>query len=123
MQDAKKRCIYHIPNYINPEGNSGSSLRPRKMLEAFKSIGYEVDYVMGYAEDRKKQIDNIKQNIKNGVKYEFMYSESSTMPTLLTEKNHLPTHPFLDFGFMKFCKKNGIKIGWKHLKIKNIRFK
>lgn len=110
-ENIEKRCIYHVPNYINPKGNSGSSIRPQKMLQAFKNIGYNVDVVMGYAKDRKKQINRIKDNIKKGIKYEFMYSESSTMPTLLTEKNHLPTHPFLDFGFMKFCKKNNIKIG------------
>ena len=33
------------------------------------------------------------------------------MPTLLTEKNHMPLYPFLDFGFMKYIKKRGIKIG------------
>lgn len=66
---------------------------------------------MGDAEERKKLIKQIKKNIQEGIKYEFLYSESSTMPTLLTEKNHMPTHPFLDFSFFSFCKKNGIKIG------------
>lgn len=108
--EKRRKCIYHVPNYINPKGNSGSSIRPKKMLQAFKDIGYDVDVVMGYAKERKKQISKIKKNIKDGIKYDFMYSESSTMPTLLTEKHHLPTHPLLDFGFMKFCKKNNIKI-------------
>lgn len=106
-----KKCIYHLPNYINPEGNSGSSVRPKKMLQAFKDIGYDVDVIMGYGKDRKKQIKEIKKKIKNGIKYEFMYSENSTMPTLLTEKHHLPTYPFLDFGFMNFCRKRGINVG------------
>lgn len=81
------------------------------MLNAFRELGYEVDEVIGYASDRKKQILNIKNNILNGVKYDFMYSESSTMPTLLTEKHHLPLYPSLDFGFMEFCRKHSIKIG------------
>ena len=106
-----KRCIFHVPNNINKNAISGSSKRPLKMIEAFKEIGYTVDIVMGYGKERKKQISQIKKNIKNGMKYDFMYSESSTMPTLLTEKNHLPVHPFLDFNFIKYCKKNGIKIG------------
>lgn len=104
------RCIFHIPNHIDNNGKSGSSKRPIKMLEAFQELGYAVDIVMGYGKERKKQIFEIKKNIKNGVKYDFMYSESSTMPTLLTEKNHLPIHPLLDFSFMKYCKKKGIKI-------------
>ena len=97
----KKRMIFHVPNYIDLEAKSGSNIRPIKMINAFKEIGYDVDVVMGYASERKSKIKEIKNNIKNGVKYDFLYSESSTMPTLLTEKNHLPTHPFLDFSFFK----------------------
>lgn len=107
----KKYCIVHIPNYIDPNGRSGSNIRPRKMVEAFESCGYHVDWVQGYGEERKKIIKKIKKRIRDGVNYEFMYCENSTMPTLLTEKNHFPSHPFLDFSFMHFCKKHGIRIG------------
>lgn len=106
-----KRCIFHIPFFVDINHSSGSQIRPMKMLKAFKESGYKVDIIMGYGKERKKQIKNIKQNIKNGIKYDFLYSESSTMPTLLTEKNHLPKYPFLDFSFFKFCRKNKIKIG------------
>jgi hypothetical protein len=81
------------------------------MLEAFKVLGYEVDLITGYASKRKAAIQRVRENIKNGVKYDFMYAESSTMPTTLTEKHHLPTHPFLDWQFFRFCKKNNIPIG------------
>ncbi|MGN1270358.1 MAG: glycosyltransferase [Clostridia bacterium] len=107
----QKRCIFHIPNHIDINKKSGSNIRPLKMIEGFKENGYIVDIVMGYAKDRKKQIKQIKQNIKNGVNYDFLYSESSTMPTLLTERHHLPLHPMLDFSFIKYCQKRGIKIG------------
>lgn len=108
---SKKRCILHVPNYIDPEGKSGSSKRPVKMLQAFRNCGYEVDCVMGYGKERKDSIDRIKKFISAGVIYDFLYSESSTMPTLLTEKDHIPRHPFMDFGFLKLCRKHGIKIG------------
>lgn len=107
----KKRCIFHIPNKLDEKSLSGSQVRPKMMVQAFKNIGYDVDVVMGYGKERKKSIKEIKNNIKSGVKYDFLYSESSTMPTLLTEKNHLPLYPNLDFGFFKFCKNHGIKIG------------
>lgn len=107
----RKRCIFHIPNHIDISGSSGSQVRPLKMLHAFENIGYDVAVVMGYGEERKKSIKEIKRNINLGIKYDFLYSESSTMPTLLTEKNHLPVYPLLDFGFMNFCKKKGIKVG------------
>ena len=107
----EKRMIFHIPNHLDENRKSGSQIRPLKMIEAFKNNGYIVDTVMGYGKDRKKSIERIKTNISEGIIYDFLYSESSTMPTLLTEKNHLPLYPNLDFAFFKFCKKNGIKIG------------
>lgn len=107
----EKRCIFHIPLKINVKMASASQLRPLQMIQAFKDNGYVVDVVEGSAKERKESINKIKENIKNGVKYDFMYSESSTMPTLLTESHHLPTHPFLDFSFFKFIKKHDIKIG------------
>lgn len=106
-----KRCIFHIPNNVRIIGDSGSQIRPLKMLQAFKNIGYEVDVVMGYGRERKSSIKRIKGNIQNGIKYDFVYSESSTMPTLLTEPSHIPIYIDLDFGFLAFCKKNNIPIG------------
>lgn len=105
-----KHCIFHVPFYIDPNWISASHLRPMKMIDAFKNIGYQVEVISGYGKQRKDSIENIKRMINSGIKFEFMYSESSTMPTLLTEKNHLPMYPCLDFNFMKFCKKSGIKI-------------
>lgn len=106
-----KRCIFHLPIKINEKKNSGSSIRPVKMMEAFETLGYQVDKVIGYGNERAECIKEIKKNIKKGIKYDFLYSESSTMPTLLTERNHIPRYPFLDFSFLKFCKKNGMPIG------------
>lgn len=106
-----KKIIFHhpLPLYVN--ATSASGIRPLKMIKAFERLGYEVTQVTGYAKERKKKINNIKKRIQNGETFDFLYSESSTQPTLLTEKNHLPKYPFLDFGFFKFCKKYGIKIG------------
>lgn len=107
----EKRMIFHIPNSIDKEQKSGSQIRPMKLLQAFRNIGYTVDAVMGTVRERKKQIKEIKKNIKQGIQYDFLYSESSTMPTALTESHHLPIAPFLDFSFFSYCKKNNIKIG------------
>lgn len=105
------RIIFHLPMKIDKKHASASQIRPIKLIKAFKECGYEVDVVEGYGADRKKQIAVIKENIIKGIKYDFLYSESSTMPTLLTERNHLPIYPFLDFSFFTFCKRNKIKIG------------
>lgn len=81
------------------------------MKDAFERIGYEVAVVMGDAMDRKMQIRSIKQRIQDGECFDFLYSESSTMPTMLTEDHHLPINPLLDFSFFRFCRKNHIAIG------------
>ena len=106
-----KRCIFHYLHPIEEKPGVGSALRPYQMLQAFRAIGYEVDVVAGYGAERKKQILQIKQNIKNGVCYEFLYSESVNDPTILSEQDHFPRYPFLDFGFLKFCKKQNIPVG------------
>lgn len=106
-----KRIIFHHPLPLDPNAKSASGIRPQKMIQAFKNIGYEVFVIAGYGSDRKAQIKLIKKQILAGEKFEFVYSESSTQPTLLTERNHIPKFPTLDFGFFKFCKKNNIKIG------------
>lgn len=106
-----KHAIFHVPNYIDKNRKSGSHIRPQRMLRAFVDNGYEVDMVMGYGAQRKAMIDLIEANLESGVVYDFCYSESSTMPTLLTEANHLPTYPCLDFGFFKTLKASGVPIG------------
>jgi len=106
-----RSIIFHVPMHLSRNQTSASEIRPFKIIKAFQNIGYDVDVVEGYAIDRKRQIAIIKGKINNGHHYDFMYSESSTMPTLLTEKNHLPTYPFLDFNFFHFCKAHNIPIG------------
>lgn len=105
------KIIFHIPFKINTNLSSGTNIRPMKMLQAFESLGYEVDLIMGLGNERKKQISAIKLKLEQGEKYDFLYSETSTLPTLLTEPHHLPTHPFLDFNFFQFCKNKNVRIG------------
>lgn len=107
----KINIIFHHPLPLNENAKSASGIRPVKMLKAFQELGCEVDLVTGFADERKHCINKIKENINSGKKYDLVYSESSTMPTILTDPHHLPLHPFLDWHFFKFCKKNEIPIG------------
>lgn len=83
-----KRMIFHIPIKIDLNRASASQIRPMKMIKAFKECGYDVVIVEGYGKERKKQIKEIKDNILKGIKYDFLYSESSTMPDI----GNLPFH-------------------------------
>lgn len=106
----QKKCIFHYPMPFDYEKKNGSSLRPISMLEAFKECGYDVEVISGYGNERKGNIKKIKNNVKSGIKYDFLYSESLTQPTLLSEKDHIPRYPFLDFSFFNFCRKNHIPV-------------
>lgn len=81
------------------------------MLEAFKKLGYQVDVVSGYSRERKVAIKHVRDNIRSGIKYDFCYSECSTMPTALTDTDHFPRAPFLDALFFRHLNRNDIKIG------------
>ena len=105
------KCIFHMPLPLDKKSKSASGIRPCKMLQAFKDIGYDVYAITGYAKERKAAIKTLKKKIQEGEKFDFLYSESSTMPTALTEKKHIPPHYLLDFSFFKFCAKQSIKIG------------
>ena len=106
-----KRCIFYLPYKLDEKAMGARMMRPRKMKKAFEDIGYEVFSITGVSEERRKLIRQVKKEIRNGVKYDFIYMEAHTEPTLLTDPSHLPTHPFLDFGFLRFLKKNNIRIG------------
>ncbi len=106
-----KRCIYFYPQPIAENPSAGSALRPYQMLQAFRDIGYEVDAVIGYGAQRKEKIRKVSENIKNGVQYDFMYCENVNTPMLLTDKDHIPRHPFMDFRFFKLCRRYHIPIG------------
>lgn len=106
-----KRIIYHYPSPLVKNPKSGSQVRPIAMLKAFRDLGYEVDIVSGYSNERSDKIRQIKNNILKGVKYEFMYCENTTMPTQLTDPSHLPLRPFIDFNFIKFLRSHNVPVG------------
>lgn len=121
-----KKCIVYFPFKIHEEHPSASNLRPIKIVKGFKELGYEVEVIKGYAAERKNTIKKLENKIENGEKFDFIYMESSTEPTLLTESHHIPIHPFFDFKFLKFCRKRGIKVGlfyrdihWRFSQYKN----
>jgi glycosyltransferase involved in cell wall biosynthesis len=96
---------------IDVNAGVGSRVRPLNMIHGFEKIGYQVDKAWGYALSRKQSIKAIEDQINRGIRYDFLYAESSTMPTLLTERHHLPLYPRLDFGFFNYCRHHAIPIG------------
>lgn len=125
--DEIKRCIFHLPYTADPENHpSGTNIRPGKMLRAFREIGYDVFEITGESAERREKIALAMQMIGEGVSFDFVYSESETMPTALTDKDHIPRHPFMDFHFLRLCRESGIPVGlfyrdayWRSAEYKN----
>lgn len=103
--------IFHTPYPLNREATSASGIRPVRMRDAFEQLGYEVTEITGFSADRRRAIKDVKRRIRAGEKFEFVYSESSTMPTALTDPHRLPLHPRFDLSFLGFCKRNGVPTG------------
>ena len=106
-----KHCIFFLPYRLDETASRARMVRPRKMIQGFRDLGYDVFVITGYARERKEKIAELKKLIDAGVSFDFIYAEASTMPTLLTEPHHYPTHPFLDFGFFRYLKQKGINAG------------
>lgn len=103
--------VFHAP-YPVVTGGTGSSARPPRMLQAFRDLGYEVLDVVGTGAERSQCLRALRRRIEDGARIDFAYGESSTMPTLLTESHHLPTHPLVDLELLRLMDRQGIPTGF-----------
>jgi glycosyltransferase involved in cell wall biosynthesis len=106
-----KRMIFHHPLPVEENGKTGSQVRPFEMLKAFKEIGYEVFEVTGHWEQRVSKIRYVEEEVRAGKSFDFLYSESSSRPTLLTAFKHNSINSYKDFRWMNWLKKYSIPIG------------
>lgn len=106
-----RTMIYHQAYPFKPDSVSASAIRPIRMHQAFTDAGYDVITIAGYAKDRRRAIRNLKKRLASGLKVDFLYSEATTFPLMLTEKRHLPPHFFLDRALFALCKRNAIPVG------------
>lgn len=102
--------IFHHPGDITSNGTSGSQVRPFRILNAFRALGVNVEVVAGNWTERKKAIKRIRNKVKDGKRFDFVYSENRTIPFAMTEAHRLPLHPLTDHLFLYFCHRNGIPV-------------
>ena len=93
----KKSIIFHAP-YTFGSLQSGSTVRPYKMYNAFLDLGYDVDLVSGGIKERRTAFAKVRRGNKA---YAFCYSEPSTYPV----------HPFLDYSIYLYLRQRRIPIG------------
>lgn len=102
--------IFHHPGSITSNGLTGSQVRPFKILNAFRTLGVNVETVIGNWSERKQAITRIKHDIRNGKRFDFVYSENRTIPLAMAEPHRLPLHPLTDHLFLNFCHRNRIPV-------------
>ncbi|AXG09703.1 glycosyltransferase [Haloplanus rubicundus] len=93
----KDRILFHTPQPLE-DLDSGSSVRPAKMIEAFEQLNYTVETIIGNAEERRDKIRDLRQNESE---YRFCYSEPTTWPL----------NPLVDYQLYWYLWKKDIPTG------------
>lgn len=106
-----KNIVFHLPFVMNTQAKSASGIRPVKMFNAFKSLGYNVIEVSGTHSQRRQKMASVRKQVLAGSKIDFVYSEASTTPTGLGEKITPATSLTRDVNFLRFMRSHGSKVG------------
>ncbi len=103
--------IFHVAYRLDPEAKSASGIRPLKMRRAFEAIGYRVIEISGRHPERREQMRRVRQQVRGGLRVDFVYSENATSPTGLGEPVTSATSLTRDIKFLRFCRRSGIPVG------------
>lgn len=108
---SRGEILFHHPYPLVETPRAGSEIRPRRMIEAFRALGFEVIEVAGYSNERAPLMRSISRQIRSGRRFEFCYAESLTSPTALSDADHLPRHPIADPIFFRSLQRAAVPTG------------
>ena len=103
--------VFHVPQPVEVDPKVGSRGHVSHMLNAFRDAGFEVEVVSGHSRERAHDIRRIKEMVRGGRQFDFLYSEATTIPTALTDPHHIPVRPFMDLRFFRFMRRRGVPVG------------
>lgn len=108
------KVLVYFPFALATKADSGSKVRPIKMIDAFqawgKEQGFEVLVIAGESQERKLKWNQLrKQGALTNI--QFCYVENQTIPIWLTDKNHIPSAPFIDRHVFRYLKQQQIPVG------------
>lgn len=106
-----KAMIFHAPYPMETNPTSASRLRPLRMREAFKTLGYDVIDVSGTTPQRRQALKSLRKTLRSGLRPDFLYSENSTQPNLFATSIKDGFAPTLDYQIMRQAHRHNIPIG------------
>lgn len=107
----QNRIIFFHPKKLVQQSTRPSEIRPIRILSEFRSQGYQVDVVAGSSKERQICQKAVLKNITSGIKYSFLYGETSNKPNALSDPDSILRKPLSDLLFLKAVKKAQIPIG------------
>jgi glycosyltransferase involved in cell wall biosynthesis len=109
-----KHILVYFPYKLQQNPKSGSGVRPKRIVEAFREYGekhdVEIVVISGESAERKTLTQEYmeKDRAKDAL---LCYMENSTMPFWLTDGDHIPRNLGVDTRFWNYLKKRGVPIG------------
>ena len=110
-REAGPRMIFHAPFPIEPHPVGASRLRPLRMHEAFRDLGYRVHPVTGAPHQRAVAHRTARRRARAGQRFELLYSENSTQPNLLATSIRGGVAPLLEARILLWARRQGIPAG------------
>lgn len=105
------RMVFHAPYPLDPAPRSASRQRPNKMLAAFADNGHQVHRITGNPYQRALGLRDLRRRLAAGQQVEFVYSENSTQPNLLSTSLRHGLAPLLEARIIDLCRRRGIPFG------------
>lgn len=105
------RMVFHAPYPLDPAPRSASRQRPNKMLAAFGENGHQVHRITGNPYQRALGLRDLRRRLDTGQQVDFVYSENSTQPNLLSTSLRHGLAPLLEARLIALCCRRGIPFG------------
>ena len=109
------KVIFHHPNKLF-YGDSGSTIRPIKVVESLREKGREVFEITGTRREREQRFRTLRGMIEGGETFGYMYSEGLSRPINLAIRNTYGIKSLrkekLDLEIIDFALSAGIPVGY-----------
>ncbi|WP_315637364.1 MULTISPECIES: glycosyltransferase [Microbacterium] len=105
-------AVIHIPYELKADANIAPQLRPRRMIEAFRAVGFTVIVVDGAPRRRRALMKRVLRDFdSHSLNVDFVYSESAGWPNAVSDGRKGSFHPYLDERFLRGLRARGVPVG------------